>query len=122
MVVGSWPVNPGSNDVSVFDVRPDGLRLTDRVASGGIRPTSVTVRNDLVYVLNVGSSGNIAGFWLKNGDLEPVPGSIQPVSTGAAAPAQIQFNAQGTLLVVTERANDRIVTYPSPTALPAVRC
>lgn len=126
---GRWllAANPGSNDVSVFAVQPDGLIPTDLVASGGTGPTSITISNDLVYVLNAGGSGNIAGFWMKNGDLEPVPGSIQPVSTSAAAPAQIQFNAQGTLLVVSERATNRIVTYPvvngvagNPTAYPSV--
>jgi 6-phosphogluconolactonase len=111
---GRWllAVNPGSNDVSVFAVEPGGLIRTDLVTSGGLRPTSVTIYNDLVYVLNAGGSGNIAGFWMKQGTLEPIAGSIQPVSTSAAAPAQIQFNAQGTLLVVTERATNRIVTYP----------
>ena len=111
---GRWlfVVNPGSNDVSVFSVQPAGLVRTDLVASGGIRPTSVTVRNDLVYVLNAGGAGNIAGFRLQGGKLEPMPGSIKPSSTSAGAPSQIQFNAQGTLLVVTERAANRIVTYP----------
>jgi 6-phosphogluconolactonase (cycloisomerase 2 family) len=87
----------------------------------------VTIYNDFVYVLNAGGSGNIAGFWMKQSALEPIAGSIQPVSTSAAAPAQIQFNAQGTLLVVTERATNRIVTYPvvdgvagSPSAYPSV--
>jgi 6-phosphogluconolactonase (cycloisomerase 2 family) len=111
---GRWllAVNPGSNDISTFAVQPDGLVRTDLVASGGIRPTSITIHNDLVYVLNAGGSGNIAGFWMKQGKLEPIPGSSKPASSNAAAPAQIQFNAQGTLLVVTERTTNNIVTYP----------
>src|SRR5215831_9260709 len=36
-------VNAGSNSVSVFDVLPDGLRLTDVASSGGATPISVTV-------------------------------------------------------------------------------
>ncbi len=36
---GRWlfVVNPGSNDVSVFSVQPNGLVRTDLVASGGVR-------------------------------------------------------------------------------------
>lgn len=111
---GRWlfVVNPGSNDLSVFAVQAAGLVLTDLVTSGGVRPTSVTVHNDLVYVLNAGGTGSIGGFRLQGGKLTPIPGSVKPSSTSAAAPAQIQFNAQGTLLVVTERATNRIVTYP----------
>lgn len=111
---GRWlfVVNPGSNDLSVFSVQPAGLVRTDLFASGGVRPTSVTVRNDLVYVLNAGGTGSIAGFRLQGGKLSPIAGSVKPSSTATAAPAQIQFNAQGTLLVVTERATNRIVTYP----------
>lgn len=111
---GRWlfVVNPGSDDLSVFSAQPRGLVRTDLIASGGIRPTSVTVRNDLVYVLNAGGAGSIAGFRLQGGKLSPIPGSIKPSSTDAGVPSQIQFNAQGTLLVVTERAANRIVTYP----------
>src|SRR5215831_20448015 len=36
-------VNAGSNSVSVFEVLPDGLRLTDVASSGGATPISVTV-------------------------------------------------------------------------------
>lgn len=110
---GRWllAVNPGSNDISVFSVQPAGLVRTDLVASNGVRPTSVTIRNGLVYVLNAGGAGNIAGFWLQQGKLAPIPGSIQPANS-AGAPSQVQFNAQGTLLVVTERAANQIATYP----------
>ena len=38
-------------------------------------PTSVTVKGDLVYVLNAGDPGNITGFTVHNGDLEPLAGS-----------------------------------------------
>ena len=53
---GRWlfAVNAGSNDVSAFRVSPRGLTLTSRVASGGVRPISLTVHGDLAYVLNAG--------------------------------------------------------------------
>src|SRR5215471_21780021 len=40
---GGWllVVNAGSDELSLFAVQPDGLRLADRVRSGGSRPTSV---------------------------------------------------------------------------------
>src|SRR6266851_10183478 len=50
-------VNPGSDDLSVFAVRREGLRLLDRLDSGGREPISVTVHGHLVYVLNAG--GNV---------------------------------------------------------------
>jgi 6-phosphogluconolactonase (cycloisomerase 2 family) len=109
-------VNAGSNSVSVFAVRPDGLQLTDTGASGGERPISVTAHDGLVYVLNAGGSGNIAGFSLSaNGQLTALPGSVQPLSNGgvgaAPGPAQVEFSPDGRTLVVTEKASNLIVTY-----------
>ena len=37
-----FAVNAGSNSISSFRVRPDGLELADRIGSGGVMPTSVT--------------------------------------------------------------------------------
>jgi hypothetical protein len=38
-----YVVNAGSNDISAFAVRHDGLALIGRVPSGGVRPISLTV-------------------------------------------------------------------------------
>jgi 6-phosphogluconolactonase (cycloisomerase 2 family) len=104
-------VNAGSDDVSVFEVQPRGLRLTDRVSAGGTQPVSVAMHGRFVYVLDAGSN-NIAGFMLsKRGQLESLPGSIRPLSAPAAGGAQVSFNAQGDLLAVTEKATSRIVTF-----------
>ena len=115
---GRWlfVVNAGSNELSVFSVRPNALILTDKVASGGIRPISVTVRKGLVYVLNAGDPGNIAGFVLRSdGTLSPLGNSIRPLSNqgvdAAPAPAQVSFSPNGKQLVVTERASKLILTY-----------
>src|SRR5437868_12971785 len=40
-------VNAGDNTVSAFAVEGGGLRLLDVVPSGGVQPTSVTVRNNV---------------------------------------------------------------------------
>src|SRR6266513_4010968 len=59
---GRWllVVNAGSDEVSLFAVQPDGLRLADRAGSGGSKPTSVAVSGAIVYVLNNGTA-NING-------------------------------------------------------------
>lgn len=107
-----YAVNPGSNDISVFAVRPRGLELTDKVSSGGIRPVSLTVDRDLLYVLNAGGDGNINGFTIKrNGRLTPLAGSTRPLSGPNTAPAQIGFDPEGKVLVVTEKASNLISTY-----------
>jgi 6-phosphogluconolactonase (cycloisomerase 2 family) len=111
-----FAVNSGSDNISSFEVRPDGLHLVGTYNSNGQRPVSLTTSGDLLYVLNAGGSGNIAGFWVNQGQLMPIPDSIKTLSNGgvgpAPAPGQVQFNAQGTVLVVTERATNLIVTYP----------
>jgi 6-phosphogluconolactonase len=106
-------VNAGSNDVSVFRVRRSGLTLTDEEPSGGMTPVSVTVYEDLVYVLNAGGEGNISGFTLTpSGDLIAIPDSTRPLSGAPMpAPAQVQFSPDGTLLVVTEKMTNLIDTY-----------
>jgi 6-phosphogluconolactonase len=115
---GRWlfVVNAGSNELSVFAVHAAGLVLTDKVASGGQRPTSVTVRKNLVFVLNAGDPGNITGFKLnREGKLAPLPDGTRPLSNGgvgaAPAPAQVSFTPDGDALVVTERATNLIDTY-----------
>ena len=105
-------VNPGSNDISVFQIHGRHLRLTDRVPSGGTRPISLATHNDYVYVLNAGGAGNIAGFELTHQDkLKPIAGSVRPLSGANTAPAQISFNPSGDTLVVTEKATQVIDTY-----------
>src|SRR5690348_18503529 len=46
--------NTGSDELSLFSVQPDGLRLEAHIASGGSHPTSVAVAGNLAYVLNNG--------------------------------------------------------------------
>lgn len=112
---GRWwlyVVNAGSNDISTFRVRDDGLHLVGRVPSGGERPISVTVHGRLLYVLNAGGAGNITGFHVApGGQLHPLPASTRPLSGGATQPAQVSFSPDGSALVVTEKATNRIDTY-----------
>jgi DNA-binding beta-propeller fold protein YncE len=105
-------VNAGSNELSVFAV--DGVRLTllSRVASGGMRPVSVTVKCGLVYVVNAGGVNNVAGFTLDaRGKLSPIRGSQRALSASAAGPGQIELSPDARTLVVTEKTSNVISTF-----------
>ncbi len=107
-------VNAGSNQISVLKIKKNELQLVDVVDSGGIRPISLALsRDDFLYVLNEGGTPNITGFdFDEDGTLTPLAGSTQPLIGGVAAdPAQIGFSSDGSLLVVTEKAGNRINTY-----------
>ncbi|HEX2571687.1 MAG TPA: beta-propeller fold lactonase family protein [Polyangia bacterium] len=50
-----YAVNPGSDSVSAFAIEDNGaLRLLNTLPSGGRRPASLTLRNNLLYVANTG--------------------------------------------------------------------
>lgn len=106
-----FAVNAGSNTISLFSVRPNGLELQATATSGGIRPISISERKGLLYVVNAGGAGNIAGFTVGNGSITPLAGSIRPLGTGSAGPAQVSFTPDGSALVVTEKASSTIDTY-----------
>lgn len=109
---GAWLLvaNGGSDTVSLFAVQPDGLRLADVVPSGGRTPTSLAVRDGLVYVAN-NAAANVCGFRIATGKLVPLEGSARPLSVEGADPAQISFSPDGTTLVVTERGSNSISAY-----------
>jgi len=106
--------NVGSSEISVFDVRRVGLELRSVVPSGGSMPNSITVRGDLVYVLNNGGMGlgNITGFHLSNdSSLLPIAGSTRALSAPGSDPAQVSITPDGDSLVVTEKATSKILTW-----------
>ena len=103
-------VNAGSDELSLFAVEKDGLRLIDRVASGGVAPTSVAVGGNLVYVLNNGTP-NIAGFVIEDGRLVELEGSARRLSAEDADPAQVAFSPHGRTLAVTERGTNSISAF-----------
>jgi 6-phosphogluconolactonase (cycloisomerase 2 family) len=107
-----FAVNPASDSVSLFAVKADGtLKLEDIAPSGGDLPISVTSHGNVVYVLNAGSGGDIAGFRLGKAGLRPIPGSRQPLGAISSNPAQISFAPSGKVLVVTEKGSSTIDTY-----------
>lgn len=104
-------VNAGSNTLSVFEVRPRGLRLMDVEPTGGVQPISVTEHRGVVYVVHAGSD-SIAGFRLgPRGRLHPLTGSTRALSGSAVGPAQIAFTPDGDFLLVTEKNTNKIVTF-----------
>ncbi len=53
----------------------------------------------------------IAGFWLGDRGLRPIPGSVQPLGSGALVPKQIQFSNDARALVVDEAGSTTIDTF-----------
>lgn len=105
-------VNAGSNSISVFGVESGGLRLVGVTASGGVRPVSVTEQSGIVYVLNGGGTNNITGFTFdRGGNLALIAGSARPLSAASTGPAQVEFSPSEDVLVVTEKATNKISTY-----------
>ena len=105
-------VNALSNTVSTFAVRRRGLELRSTVDSGGLRPISVTEHDGIVYVLNANGAGNVVGFRNAGGMLQSLEGSTKPLSaSGGAAPAQVGFSPDGEVLLVTEKATNKLTSY-----------
>lgn len=113
---GCWlfAVNAGSNQISVFKVQPNGLKLTSVVPSGGSYPVSIAQNGDKVYVLNAGGDGNVTGFYLgTGGHLHAIPGSTRSLKAATPqvmqqpnillSPAQVQFTPDHRWLVVTDK-------------------
>jgi 6-phosphogluconolactonase len=107
-----FAVNPASNSISSFSVDGTKLSLIGTVPSGGTTPISVTIHDQVLYVLNGGGSGNIVGFvMLRSGALRMLPASTRPLSGSNVGPAQVGFDPSGNWLVVTEKNTNRIDTY-----------
>jgi 6-phosphogluconolactonase len=114
-----FAVNPGDDSISMLAMDAGGnLTRLSRVQSGGIRPVSITVRGDMVYVANQGEvtatpvNANISGFQIQGNNLVPIAGSTRPLSaTTDVRPTNIEFSPDGKFLVVTERFAHRLSTF-----------
>jgi len=106
-----YTVNAGDNTISSFKVTDEGeVTLHQTIASGGMMPISVTVNESLLYVVN--SGGNICGFKIaSNGWLSKIEGSSHSLSSATAGPAEILFKPDGSALVVTEKATNKILVF-----------
>jgi 6-phosphogluconolactonase len=114
---GRWlfVCNAGSDDISVFSVGPHGLRLTDRVSSGGHLPVSLSLHRNLLYVLNAGGSAgsadNVNGFFFVDGRLVALPESTRALSGDNTSPTEVSFSQDGNSLIVTEKGTSLIDVF-----------
>jgi hypothetical protein len=113
-----FAVDAGSNEISSFGIDNNGLTFIGKTGSNGSQPVSLTVHDDLLYVLNAGS-GTITGFRISSrGVLRPIANSTKPISGSNAGPAEISFDSSGKVLVVTEKTTNKIDTYSVTDGIP----
>jgi len=98
-------VNPASGELTAFTVTDAGLEFGSKVLSGGSLPVSVTVHDDLVYVVNQLGVPNIKGYTVSDtAQLIEITGSQRDLAGGPLAlPAQVSFTPNGNQLMVTEK-------------------
>lgn len=112
-----YAVNGGSKDISVFNAQDNRLAMLQKIGSNGPRPISLTMHGTILYVLNYSrqqpGNGNITAFTIgTDGKLTPLANSTKPLSSnGNTDPGQVLFNPKGDLLVVTEKATNKLVAY-----------
>jgi 6-phosphogluconolactonase (cycloisomerase 2 family) len=102
-----YAVNAGSDTISVFSVKGTRLTFLQEIYAGDV-PTSVTVHDDLLYVLDSSVAGNgILGFTIRaNGTLRALANSERLLSSPIAVPGQVEFSPDGRLLVVTQKTTN----------------
>lgn len=115
-----FAVNAGNNTISMLAIDSDGV-LTElsTVASGGVRPVSIAVHGDAVYVLNYGDltdpaavNGNISGFKVVGDKLVAVAGSTHGLSAATNVdPTDIVISPDGKLVLVAELGANKLDTY-----------
>jgi 6-phosphogluconolactonase len=105
-----YAINAGSNSVTAFRVRDNGLEVVGTVASGGLAPVSVDEQEGRVYVLNSGGTPNVTAFKVRRrGAPTPIPGGSRDLP-GADGAAQVSVTPDGGRLVVSERVSNRLET------------
>src|SRR5215217_7757422 len=102
--------NAATDDLSVFSVAADSLKKMRERVHTGATPRSVAEHDGLVVVLNTGEPG-IASFRLHADGIARMEGGDQALDASDADPAQVTFSPDGSMVVITERGTDSIVTY-----------
>jgi 6-phosphogluconolactonase (cycloisomerase 2 family) len=106
-------VNAASGELTAFRVTDAGLEFGSKVLSGGFFPVSVTIYNQLVYVVNQLGFPNVSGYTVGvRGVLHEIAGSQRDLAGGPLAlPAQVSFTPDGSQLIVTEKGARLLDTF-----------
>ncbi len=106
-----YAVNPGSDNISVFEVNGTRLRFLQIVAAGD-QPLSLTICGNLLYSLDGSVAGNgIRGFRrAANGTLTEIPDSFRMLSSPVAVPGDIEFSPDGRTILVTQKTTNVVLT------------
>ncbi len=103
-----FAVNAGSSEVSMFARRPARPDAARRGRLGRRPPVSVASHGDLLFVLNVGGEGNIAGFEVNPcGELVPLDGSSRRSRPRRRDPAVARRDAGSDRLLSRRRGAGR---------------
>ncbi|MDQ3751724.1 MAG: lactonase family protein [Actinomycetota bacterium] len=105
-----YAVNAGSDEVTVFSVNGTELTFQQKVYAGD-QPNSLTMHDNLLYVLNGSVAGNgIRGFRISSdGSLTPLQGSARLLSSPIAVPGEVQFSPDGRALLVTQKTTNDLL-------------
>lgn len=106
-----YAVNPGSDNITVFEV--DGTRLKFlQIVEAEDQPLSLTIFEDLLYVLNGSVAGNgIRGFRIApDGTLMPLPDSFRALSSPIAVPGEVRFSPDGQVILVPQKTTNILLT------------
>ncbi len=106
-----YAVNAGSDDVTVFSVDGTDLTFIQKVYAGD-QPNSLTINDDLLYVLDGSVAGNgILGFRVaSDGTLTEIPDSFRLLSSPIAVPGQVEFSPDGRRLLVTHKTTNVLLS------------
>ena len=103
--------NAASEDLSVFAIAGDGsIELRHRVPAGAA-PKSVAEHDGLVAVLHTGKPG-VSAFRLETRASHRWSAPTRRWRPSDADPAQVAFTPDGSMVLITERGTDSIVSYP----------
>lgn len=102
-------VNAGSNDVSVFRIKSDGIKLVDRESSAGSFPVSIAATDNVIYVLNAHS--NSVGIFTYNESGNLRLRGTAALSAGANGGTEVGVSPNGRWLDVTERLTNTIDAF-----------
>lgn len=106
-----YAVNPGSDNISVFEVQGTRLRFLQIIAAGD-QPLSLTICGNLLYSLDGSVAGNgIRGFRIAaDGTLTELPDSFRMLSSPIAVPGDIEFSPDGRTILVTHKTTNVLLT------------